>query len=350
MKLGKMLCLSLAVLFAVISFVTIFQAPMTAEAAEKFIWRLQTISPRGSVETNSAEHFAENVKNASGGRLEIKVYGADEIVPTFESFEAVSRGLLEMHYSDPSYWMGKTNQCSGILAIPFLFRSALDARVFLEQKGAIDVLREVYAEHNIHLVNMFQGGSGSIWTKFPFSNLEDFKGKKIRAYGMWAEAFAAVGVSAVTMPSGEVYEAMERGVVDGLISANVAWCYDYGFHEVSKYVWPTEAINICLLEYAVNMDAWESLPEDLQHILTVCAKEAELEILAQNHEWDAKKLAAAKNDWGIQEQVLDEESIAKLSSAMLVKLEEFSRKDEDFAKLASILKDYMNEIGTMPSK
>lgn len=347
MKVWERICSVLVIMFILVPFVTFFQDPIIAEAtsSEAFKWRLQAVGPRGSIETNVVERFAEMVKKASNGRLEIRVYGADEIIPTFETFDAVSQGILEMHCNDPSYWVGKTNQCSGITSLPFLFRNALDQKVFLEQKGAINVLKDVYAKHNIHLVNMFRAGNGTIWTKFPFSNLSDFKGKKIRAHGLWADVFSGAGVSAVTMPGGEVYEAMGRGVVDGLISANVAWCFDYGFHEVSKYVWPSETINICNLEFAVNMDAWKKLPEDLQNILTVCAKEAEFEVLAQNHEWDAKRLLAAKNEWGIQEQVLDEESRMMLTKVTLGKMEKFSEKSEDFAKLATILKEYIEEMG-----
>ena len=60
-------------------------------------WRLQAVGSRGSIETNVVQRFADQVKQASNGRLEIAVYGAGEIVPSFETFEAVSRGLLEMH-------------------------------------------------------------------------------------------------------------------------------------------------------------------------------------------------------------------------------------------------------------
>ena len=204
-------------------------------------------------------------------------------------------------------------------------------------------MREVYAKHNIYLINMFRAGDGSIWTKFPFSKIDDFKGKKIRAHGMWAEALSRVGISTVTMPGGEVYEGMERGVIDGLLSANVAWCFDYGFHEVSKYVYPTEAINICHLEFVVNKDKWEKLPDDLKAILTVCAKEAEIEILSQNHYWDGTRLKEAMDKKGIQVQVLDQESKDKLKQAMLAAVEQYSKDDASFAKLAAILKGAPNK-------
>lgn len=340
----------LVVIFMVMSFVTFTQITLIAEAAtpetEIFKWRLQSCGPRGSTETNTVERFAEMVKKASNGRLEIRVYGADEIVPSFETFGAISQGVLEMHCNDPAYWVGKTNQCSGIITMPFLFRNALDQRVFLEQKGGIKVLRDIYAKHNIYLINMFSLGNGTMWTRFPFSNLDDFKGKKIRAYGLWAEVLNGLGgMATVTLSSGEVYEAMARGVVDGLISGNIGWCYDYGFHEVSKYVWSSDVINNGSLEFAVNMDAWEKLPEDLKSILITCAKETEIELLTQNHEWDAKRLSAIKSEFKIQECALDEKSIFTIRQATLKKVEEFSKKYDDFAKLASILKDFMKEMG-----
>lgn len=332
----------------VIPMLACFQTPLPSEAAsaEVFKWRLQSVGPRGSIETNAVKRFADQVKKASNGRLDIAVYGADEIVPSFETFDAVSNGLLEMHCNDPSYWVGKTNQCSGITAIPFIFKSALDEKVFMENHGGLKVLRDVYAKHNIYLVNMFRAGDGTIWTKFKFSKISDFKGKKIRAHGMWAEALKRVGISAVTMPGGEVYEGMSRGVIDGLISANVAWCFDYGFHEVSKYVFSSESINICHLEFAVNMDAWKKLPDDLKEILSVCAKEAEMEVIAQNQYWDTQKLNTAMSKWKVMKQTLDEDSKLKLKNAMLGAVETFAKADTNFAKLANLLKEHMKVMGT----
>jgi TRAP-type mannitol/chloroaromatic compound transport system substrate-binding protein len=131
-----------------------------------------------------------------------------------------------------------------------------------------------------------------------------------------------------------------------LVSANVAWCFDYGFHEASKYVYPSSNINICHLEFAVNMDAWKKLPEDLKSIITVCAKEAELEMLSQNHNWDAGRLKEAKDKWGITTQSLDQDSRNKLSKVMLEAVGQYEKSDPSFAKLATILKDYMKEMGT----
>lgn len=337
----RFLFLGMISLVAFFAFLVCVQSPQLSEAAETMKWRLQAVGPRGSIETNMIQRFADQVKIASDGRLEIAVYGAGEIVPSFETFEAVSQGILEMHCNDPSYWMGKTGKCSGITAIPFLFPTALDEKNFLENGGAINVIREVYAKHNLHLINMFRAGDGSIWTKFPFSNLEDFKGKKIRAHGMWAEALSRVGISTITMPGSEVYEGMERGVIDGLLSANVAWCFDYGFHEVSKYVYPTESINICHLEFVVNKSKWDKLSDDLKAILVVCAKEAEIEILSQNHFWDTTRLNEAMSKQGVKLQSLDQDSKTKLRSAMLAAVEQYSKEDAEFAKLALILKDFI---------
>lgn len=343
-KIGRYFIFSFLAVFVAVFFLGLEFA--LAEAADKdvFKWRLQAVGPRGCTETNVIVRFADQVREASGGRLDITVYGADEIVPTFETFDALSRGLLEMHCNDPSYWMGKTNNCSGIISFPFLFPTPVDQKVFLENKGALEILREVYAKQNIYLVNQFRVGNGTIWTKFPFTSLKDFEGKKIRAHGIWSDALNRVGVSAITMPGGEVYEAMERGVVDGLISANPAWCFDYGFHEVSKFVSPSQAINIANLEFAVNMDAWNSLPNDLKAILSLCARESEYHMVAENHDVDSIKLAIAKEKWGIKETEFDAESMATFRAAMMKAVDEYSAKDETFARLGVILRDFLNVI------
>lgn len=333
------------VAFTFFFFLSFSAFTVDASGAEVFKWRLQALGPRGSTETDVVVRFAEQVKLASNGRLDITVYGGDEIVPTFESFDAVSRGLLEMHCTDPSYWMGKTNNCSGITTIPYLFPTILDHKVFLDYKGALDIIREVYAKQNIHLINIFRIGEGTIWAKFPFSKIEDLKGKKIRAHGLWANALDNVGIPTVSMPAGEVYQGVERGVIDGIVTANIAWCYDFGFHEVAKYVFASESNNVSNLEFAVNMDAWNKLPPDLKAIVTICAKEAEFEMLARNHDWDMVRLAEIKEKWGVEEQELDEASRDKIREMMMPKVDEFSKDDATFAKLGALLKDYLKVIG-----
>jgi len=334
------------ILLALCAFVFLFGSSLAEAAApEVFKWRLQAVGPRGSTETDVIERFADQVKQASNGRLEIKVYGADEIVPTFETFDAVSQGLLEMHCNDPSYWVGKTNQCSGIITTPFLFKNALSQKIFLENWGGLEILRKVYAKHNIYLINQFGETPGTIWTKFPFKGLEEFKGKKIRGHGLWSEALKRVGISSVTMPGGEVYEAMERGVIDGLISANVAWCFDYGFHEVSNYVYAGDGINIANLEFAVNMDAWNKLPDDLKAIVSVCAREAEVAMLAINQDADQVKLHEAVEKWGVKTQPFDSASIGKMRAAMMGAIEEYAKADESYAELLKVLKKYLEVTG-----
>ena len=334
------------IFLALFAFVFLFGSQMAEAAApEVFKWRLQAVGPRGSTETDVIERFAEQVKLASNGRLDIKVYGADEIVPTFETFDAVSQGLLEMHCNDPSYWIGKTSQCSGVITTPFLFKNALSQKIFLENWGGLEILRKVYAKHNIYLINQFGETPGTIWTKFPFSGLNEFKGKKIRGHGLWSEALKRVGVSSVTMPGGEVYEAMERGVIDGLISANVAWCFDYGFHEVSKYVYAGDGINIANLEFAVNMDAWNKLPDDLKTILSLSAREAEIAMLAINQDADQVKLHEAVQKWGVKTQGFDAESMGKMRAAMMEAVDEYAKADADYAELAKALESYLEVAG-----
>jgi TRAP-type mannitol/chloroaromatic compound transport system substrate-binding protein len=147
------------------------------------------------------------------------------------------------------------------------------------------------------------------------------------------------------MPGGEVYEAMERGVIDGLISANVAWCFDYGFHEVSKYVYVSEGINIGTLEFAVNMDAWNKLPDDLKSIVSVCAREAEIAMLALNQNDDQLKLHEAVQKWGVKTQGFDAESIGKMRAAMMEAVDEYAKADADYAELAKALKSYLEVEG-----
>ena len=94
--------------------------------------------------------------------------------------------------------------------------------------------------------------------------MEDFKGVKFRSpQGMTAEILTKLGASIVVLPGGEVYSALDKGVVDAADWATVSMNQRMGFHEIAKF--PTDSFHsMPIQEFTVNMDAWKKLPDDLK--------------------------------------------------------------------------------------
>ena len=199
-------------------------------------WKLVTTWPKGLPGLGAApENFARRVNEASGGRLRIKVFGAGEIVPAFEVFDAVSRGVAEAGHGASYYWKGKIPASVFYTAVPFGM-TAQEANGWLHYGGGLELWRELYAPFG---VVPFAGGSTGVqmagWFNIRLNDRTDLDGLKMRIPGLAGEVFDAAGGSAVRIAGGEVYTSMQTGVIDA-----VEWVGPYndrtlGLMEVGEY-------------------------------------------------------------------------------------------------------------------
>ena len=244
-------------------------------------WKLVTTWPKGLPGLGAApENFARRVNEASGGRLRIKVFGAGEIVPAFEVFDAVSRGVAEAGHGASYYWKGKIPAAVFYTAVPFGM-TAQEANGWLHYGGGLALWRELYAPFG---VIPFAGGSTGVqmagWFNTRLDSREDLVGLKMRIPGLAGEVFDAAGGSAVRIAGGEVYTSMQTGVIDA-----VEWVGPYndrtlGLMEVGKYYYyPGWHEPGAMLETIVNADALAALPEDLQAIVRIAARATNTDML-----------------------------------------------------------------------
>ena len=244
-------------------------------------WKLVTTWPKGLPGLGAApENFARRVNEASGGRLRIKVFGAGEIVPAFEVFDAVSRGVAEAGHGASYYWKGKIPAAVFYTAVPFGM-TAQEANGWLHYGGGLALWRELYAPFG---VIPFAGGSTGVqmagWFNTRLDTREDLVGLKMRIPGLAGEVFDAAGGSAVRIAGGEVYTSMQTGVIDA-----VEWVGPYndrtlGLMEVGKYYYyPGWHEPGAMLETIVNADALAALPEDLQAIVRIAARATNTDML-----------------------------------------------------------------------
>ncbi|MEL0006143.1 MAG: ABC transporter substrate-binding protein [Luminiphilus sp.] len=250
----------------------------TSEVIE---WKLVTTWPKGLPGLGAApENFARRVNEASGGRLRIKVFGAGEIVPAFEVFDAVSGGVAEVGHGGAYYWKGKIPAAVFYTAVPFGM-TAQEVNGWLHYGGGLTLWRELYAPFG---VIPFAGGSTGVqmagWFNKRLNSREDLVGLKMRIPGLAGEVFDAAGGSAVRIAGGEVYTSMQTGVIDA-----VEWVGPYndrtlGLMEVGEYYYyPGWHEPGAMLETIVNADALAALPEDLQAIVRIAARATNTDML-----------------------------------------------------------------------
>ncbi len=240
---------------------------------EVFEWRMQAfISAGHPLVVNSQDFFVETVRRLSGGRLIIHSHGAGEIVGAMGTRDAVSKGIIQMGKWWPTFDMGVDPVAAILGSMPFGIGQE-DYLAWWLRGGGKELMAEFYAPLNVYPVVMFVEAAGTaLHMREPWSTLEELRGRKFRVVGLQAKIFDRLGIGVVPLPGGEIYTAMELGLIDGAEWAGPMLNKALGFHEPGPYMlspgWHEPALLTLLI---VNKDAWQALPDDLKYIVEVAA-------------------------------------------------------------------------------
>ena len=313
------------------------QASGAQSATDVIEWKLVTTWPKGLPGLGAApENFARRVNEASGGRLRIKVFGAGEIVPAFEVFDAVSGGVAEAGHGASYYWKGKIPAAVFYTAVPFGM-TAQEANGWLHYGGGLALWRELYAPFG---VIPFAGGSTGVqmagWFNKRLNSREDLVGLKMRIPGLAGEVFDAAGGSAVRIAGGEVYTSMQTGVIDA-----VEWVGPYndrtlGLMEVGEYYYyPGWHEPGAMLETIVNAEALAALPEDLQAIVRIAARATNTDMLDDFTANNSESLQILLRDFDTQVLPLPEDVMDALYEQSQIAIQALVDADPMAKKIAA---------------
>jgi TRAP-type mannitol/chloroaromatic compound transport system substrate-binding protein len=254
-----------------------------APAKAEFRWKLVTTWPPNFPGLGTgANLFAELIEKCSNGRIRIKVYGATELVPAFEVFDAVARGTAELGHAGAYYWKGKAEAASFFSAIPFGFTPA-EMNGWLYFGGGMELWRETYAPFGV--LPLASGNSGCQmggWFNREIRSIADLKGLKMRIPGIGGEVFARAGGTPVTLAGGEIFTALETGAIDAAEFIGPYNDLAFGLYKAAKYYYyPGWQEPGSALECLVNRAAFDKLPADLQEIVRTAARAVNDNMLAE---------------------------------------------------------------------
>ncbi len=260
-------------------------------ATETVKWKMVTTWPKNFPGLGTgAEFLAQLINEMSGGRIQVKVYGAGELVPPFESFDAVSRGTAEMGHGAAYYWKGKSEAAQFFAAVPFGL-TAQEMNAWLYHGGGMKLWREVYEAFD--LIPMAAGNTGvqmGGWFNKKINTVDDLKGLKMRIPGLGGEVLKRAGGTPVSLPGGEIFTSLQSGAIDATEWVGPYNDLAFGFHKVAKYYYyPGWHEPGTTLECFVNRKAFEALSKDLRSIVLNAARAANQDMLA---DFTAKNNAA----------------------------------------------------------
>jgi TRAP-type mannitol/chloroaromatic compound transport system substrate-binding protein len=246
-------------------------------------WRLASSFPRSlEIIYGAAEHLAQRVSALTGGRFEIRVYPAGELVPGLQVMDAVQQGTVHAGHTASYYYIGKHPALAFDSGVPFGL-TARQQNAWLYEGGGVEALRGIFAQFGI--VHFPCGNTGTQfggWFRRPLASVADFRGLRMRIPGLGGEVMARLGVSVQVLAGGEIYPALERGAIDATEWVGPFDDERLGFHRIARYYyypgWHEPGVTLTLM---VGQRAYDALPEGYRHALEVAATEENHRMLAR---------------------------------------------------------------------
>ena len=251
-----------------------FPAVMRVQAADPIKLKIQTAWDAGTLGYVKFQEFCKEVGQASDGKVMFEGFPAGAIVGTFEMFDAVKAGVFDAMHCFDVYWPGKIPVATFLSSYPFGMDRPDQWETWHGALGGRELAREAYGQHNMYYIGPIQHDDNLIHSKVPIRSFEDFKGKKIRyPGGIIADIYRSAGVATVLLPGGEVYPALEKGVIDASDYVGAAINYNLGYGEIAKYIIMGPPSTPCLhqpvdiMSIEINMNTWKKIPKAWQQFL-----------------------------------------------------------------------------------
>lgn len=292
-----------------------------ASAAPEITLKYAFFAPEGTFPGQQMMHWAEEMKKRTNGKVEVQTFPGGTLLGAREMWDGVTMGITDIGLSAPSYDPGRFPLSAG-LTLPLGFPDATTAnRVLWEVTNEF----EPKEFERFKVIAMFTSEPGYLMTREPVRSRDDLKGMRVRATGSGVPVINALGGSAVGMPMPEVPQAVQTGVVQGVMTSREV-LQDFRLAESLKYVTNYPMVGNT---FAAVMDKkrYEKLPDDVKQVI----EELSHEMHAWTGDYHDNKNIQGAIEWSIKEHGLE-----------IVELSEGEREQWD-AALQPLVEQWITE-------
>lgn len=283
--------------------------------------------------------FADRIGTASNGSVKMKTYEPGKLVASFEILDAVSKGSVNSGYCISGYWEGKIPGMSVFSSVPYGPEPS-EFLAWIYYGNGRKLYQKAYTEngYNVHVIPFgIYAPETAGWFKKPIKSIEDFKGLKIRFYGLGGKVLQRLGASVALIPGSELFPALEKGAIDATEYSMPAVDRNLGFYKVAKYnIFPGWHQPATLFEILINGDTWKELSDSQKMVIEMTAMASTLDSLAYT---EAIQPAAMKENVakGAELVYLPDEVLNQLKDA-------WEATAEDLAKDAPVFKEAWEDM------
>lgn len=298
-------------------------------------WKMVTAWPKNFPGLGTgANYLAQLIESMTGGRIKVKVYGAGELVPAFEVFDAVAKGTAELGHGAAYYWKGKTEAAQFFTTVPFGL-NAQEMSGWIHYGGGQQLWDELYAPFGL---KPFGAGNTGVqmggWFNKEIKSIADLKGLKMRMPGLGAEVLERLGATPVNLPGGEIFQSLQSGAIDATEWVGPYNDVAFGFYKVAKYYyWPGWHEPGSVMEGLVNKKVFEALSPDLQAIITAAMRTAYEDMLAEFTARNSSALKTLVGEHKVQLKRFPDEVLKQLGQVSKEVVEGLAAKDPAAKKI-----------------
>jgi TRAP-type mannitol/chloroaromatic compound transport system substrate-binding protein len=309
----------------------------TAEAQKKVRWKMQSAwGAAVPILGPSGMRFRDAIDAMSGGKFDVKFFEPGALVPALECFDAVSKGSVDSCFTTPGYHTGKLGAgVSFFTTVPF--GPQIGEFLAWKEYGGGDELRaKKYAEFGLTSVDVLaHGPETSGWFKFEVKDLAQLRGLKMRFFGLGAKVMEKLGVSTQLLAGGDIYPALEKGVIDATEFSMPTMDVKYGFYQIAKYnYFPGWHQQVSVSEILMNKAKYDGLPSEYQAMVKTSAGNNVLKTYVESEALNPNALNEMQEKHGVIVKRWGNEELATFEKAWNDVIAEESASDPWFKEIA----------------
>jgi TRAP-type mannitol/chloroaromatic compound transport system substrate-binding protein len=321
-------------------------ASVGTEKQETIHWKMVTSWPANFPGLGTgASRIAEYINTLSGGRINVKIYAAGELVGALEVFDAVSAGTAQLGHSGAYYWKGKSRAAQFFSSVPFGL-TAQEMNAWLFYGGGMALWEEAYKPFG--LIPSAGGNSGTQmggWFNKEINSVADFKGLKMRMPGLGGEVIQRLGAIPVNLPGGEIFTALQSGAIDATEWVGPYNDQAFGLYKAAKnYYAPGWHEPGTVMECMINEKAFNALPVDLQAIVKAAIRLVNHDMLAEYTARNQSALNELETQHDVKVKLFPDDVLRELKKLSDVVLDEEAAKDALSTKVWASQKAFRDSV------
>jgi TRAP-type mannitol/chloroaromatic compound transport system substrate-binding protein len=280
-----------------------------------------------------AQKLSQRIATASGGEIELRFFEPGALVPAAQAMDAVSQGSVDAAWAGAGWYSGKDVTFNLFSTVPF-GPGVGEYMAWMYHGGGLQIAREMFAKYNLHNIPcLLIPPEASGWFRKEIKSVADLKGLKMRFFGLGAKVMEKPGVATLQLPPGELFQALERNVIDATEFSLPAIDQRLGFHQVAKfYYFPGWHQQATFFDLYVNKAKWDALSDRNKTIIELACGDAISQGIAQGEaqQWKAMKEMQAQ---GVQIKKWPAEIIAAYEKTWNEVVAEEATKNPNFKKV-----------------